>query len=66
MKFQNEAISEQQRLEESRLLIDDLGLKAAEKGSLDRFDNEDHLKTQLSLCSWSTFELLLFQWGLFW
>ena len=44
MKFQNEAISEQQRLEESRLLIDDLGLKAAEKGSLDRCDNEVHFK----------------------
>merc|ERR1712013_37691 len=43
--FQNEKISEQQRLEESRLLIDDLGLKAAEKGSLDSgvFSGEEEL-----------------------
>ena len=38
INFQNEEISQQQRLEESRMLIDDLGLKASEKGSLDRCD----------------------------
>ena len=36
VNFQNEEISQQQRLDESRMLIDDLGLKASDKGSLDR------------------------------
>ena len=38
VNFQNEEISQQQRLDESRMLIDDLGLKASDKGSLDRCD----------------------------
>jgi len=43
--FQNEEISHQQRLEESRMLIDDLGLKAADSGSLDAgvFSGEEEL-----------------------
>jgi len=43
--FQNEEISHQQRLDESRMLIDDLGLKAADSGSLDAgvFSGEEEL-----------------------
>jgi len=43
--FSNQKISEQQRLDESRMLIDDLGLKAAEKGSLEAgvFSGEEEL-----------------------
>jgi len=43
--FQNEAISHQQRLEESRMLIDDLGLQASTDGSLDSgvFSGEEEL-----------------------
>jgi len=43
--FQNHEISHQQRLDESRLLIDDLGLKASEKGSLDSgvFSGEEEM-----------------------
>ena len=43
--FQNEKISHQQRLDESRMLIDDLGLKAADSGSLDAgvFSGEEEL-----------------------
>jgi len=43
--FQSEEISHQQRLEESRLLIDDLGLKAVDTGSLDSgvFSGEEEL-----------------------
>ena len=37
------------------MLIDDLGLKAAEKGSLDRFNNADK-----KILFMSTFHLLLF------
>ena len=56
VNFQDEAISEQERLEESRMLIDDLGLKAAEKGSLDRCGNFCYYGLQFSS---------YFQWGLF-
>lgn len=43
--FQSHEISHQQRLDESRLLIDDLGLKAADTGSLDSgvFSGEEEL-----------------------
>jgi len=43
--FKNEEISHEERLQESRLLIDDLGLKAADKGSLDSgvFSGEEEL-----------------------
>lgn len=43
--FQSDAISHQQRLDESRMLIDDLGLKAADQGSLDSgvFSGEEEL-----------------------
>jgi len=43
--FQSEEISHQDRLNESRLLIDDLGLKAAAQGSLDSgvFSGEEEL-----------------------
>jgi len=43
--FQSSEISHQERLEESRLLIDDLGLKAADTGSLDSgvFSGEEEL-----------------------
>merc|ERR1719334_1888633 len=43
--FQSEEISHQERLEESRMLIDDLGLKAADVGSLDSgvFSGEEEL-----------------------
>jgi len=43
--FQNEAISHEDRLAESRMLIDDLGLKASEEGSLDSgvFSGEEEL-----------------------
>ena len=43
--LQNEEISHQERLDASRMLIDDLGLKAAESGSLDAgvFSGEEEL-----------------------
>ena len=43
--MQSEEISHQQRLDESRMLIDDLGLKAADSGSLDSgvFSGEEEL-----------------------
>jgi len=43
--FQSEEISHQQRLDESRMLIDDLGLKAADTGSLEAgvFSGEEEL-----------------------
>jgi len=43
--FKNEEISHDERLAASRMLIDDLGLKAAEKGSLDSgvFSGEEEL-----------------------
>jgi len=43
--FQSEEISHEQRLDESRMLIDDLGLKAADKGSLEAgvFSGEEEL-----------------------
>lgn len=43
--FQNEKISDEQRLDENRMLIDDLGIKAAGAGSLDSgvFSGEEEL-----------------------
>eukprot|EP00088_Acartia_fossae_P022572 TRINITY_DN2374_c0_g1_i11.p1 TRINITY_DN2374_c0_g1~~TRINITY_DN2374_c0_g1_i11.p1 ORF type:complete len:522 (-),score=84.70 TRINITY_DN2374_c0_g1_i11:250-1815(-) len=43
--FQNSAVSDEERLQENRLLIDDLGIKASEKGSLDSgvFSGEEEL-----------------------
>jgi len=43
--FRSEEISEQQRLDENRMLIDDLGIKAKESGSLDSgvFSGEEEL-----------------------
>ena len=43
--MQNKEISHEDKLAESRMLIDDLGLKAAEEGSLDAgvFSGEEEL-----------------------
>jgi len=43
--FQNAAISDEERLQENRLLIDDLGIKASAEGSLDAgvFSGEEEL-----------------------
>ena len=43
--FQPEELSEQEKLEENRMLIDDLGIKAAESGSMDAsvFSGEEEL-----------------------
>ena len=43
--FQPEGVSEQEKLEQNRVLIDDLGIKASSKGSLDAgvFSGEEEL-----------------------
>jgi len=43
--FQNTSISDEERLDANRMLIDDLGIKAGDKGSLDSgvFSGEEEL-----------------------